>query len=787
MRLSPALALAACFLLAPVSAHAAADVSLYDGGLLITAEDVPNEFVIGMAGENVYRVEDKLVDLTSSDMHCSHPDPANAHVMHCTKDPSQEALVYSLNAAGGDDKVTISGAIASCTCYGIYGMAGNDTIVGGSLYDNISGGDGDDTLTGGLGSDHMYGQNGSDTLQARDGDVDAILDCDSGGNSPDDGANDLAVIDANQLEEAHNCKTVDRAASGGGGGGGGGDDGGGDDGGDDGAESTAVKVKVPKVRPEPLSSQRYRYTHIETLRKQLEKLGVPFRLRAVGVPFKNVDDNYQDTIEDGDIFSQSKSPKPGKEITIDPTKECKKDAAIPCRLEFSVHYYDQADDIKGSKCPYLPRDKNSQKLMRLLRDRTYQDALEILKDHNCRFRIVNYVENPGVIEESIRGATVSFTTRKKSSGGGKERVYFVNLVVDRPIRSDFTVSVLPRPYDDYKNNPGRVDDFERELDLGTDGKLTFASKNPGVVHVIPNENFTARYIKRLTIELVKNPAGRPQDASILASSTTDNAGGVTFTFPVNWTGDLEINIRAQGKRTNEDLVEDTMRGWATIPVVERNASKPLATRSGRYFRFKSGRWTRVDLFVEAMKGFADALRDLNGWTGAEADACRAAVRNDLNSQRAVNTCWKNDIAVTATTNGGTTTGLDRAQAVNAQGFTVQDGRLVQASIPASVVPGTTSVVGAGILSENGTNLISNGVPLINLNGGNILSENGVNITADGRSPAVILEGAKILSQNGTNILSENGTNILSQNGMNLISNKGGGIISDKGAGLLPDR
>ena len=209
----PTTCLLALALAAP--AQAATDVSLYDGGLLITADDVANEFVLSMAGENVYRVEDKLADLTSSDMHCSHPDPANAKVMHCTKAPDQDALVYSLNTAGGDDKVTIGGALASSTAYGIYGMAGNDTVVGGSLYDNISGGDGNDQLTGGKGSDHMYGQNGSDTLFARDGDVDAVLDCDSGGDSPDDGANDIAYIDASRFEEAHNCKTVDRATTGG--------------------------------------------------------------------------------------------------------------------------------------------------------------------------------------------------------------------------------------------------------------------------------------------------------------------------------------------------------------------------------------------------------------------------------------------------------------------------------------------------------------------------------------------------------------------------------------------
>ena len=52
----------------------------------------------------------------------------------------------------------------------IYGMAGDDNLVGGALDDLIDGGTGNDTLNGGAGADTLIGGTGNDTLYGGDGD-----------------------------------------------------------------------------------------------------------------------------------------------------------------------------------------------------------------------------------------------------------------------------------------------------------------------------------------------------------------------------------------------------------------------------------------------------------------------------------------------------------------------------------------------------------------------------------------------------------------------------------------
>ena len=46
----------------------------------------------------------------------------------------------------------------------LYGQDGNDSMDGGASHDRLYGGDGDDTLTGGAGNDRLYGQAGADAL-----------------------------------------------------------------------------------------------------------------------------------------------------------------------------------------------------------------------------------------------------------------------------------------------------------------------------------------------------------------------------------------------------------------------------------------------------------------------------------------------------------------------------------------------------------------------------------------------------------------------------------------------
>jgi Ca2+-binding RTX toxin-like protein len=64
--------------------------------------------------------------------------------------------IASLGPAAGDPT-----SFSSAT--GLFGGAGNDTIVGSSLIDLIRSGDGDDIIDGGLGRDNINGQRGVDT------------------------------------------------------------------------------------------------------------------------------------------------------------------------------------------------------------------------------------------------------------------------------------------------------------------------------------------------------------------------------------------------------------------------------------------------------------------------------------------------------------------------------------------------------------------------------------------------------------------------------------------------
>ena len=66
----------------------------------------------------------------------------------------------------------------------IYGMGGNDTLIGSAFGDYLDGGDGTDTLAGGGGADLMLGNGGSDILRGEGGD-DSLIEL--GGDSLIDG------------------------------------------------------------------------------------------------------------------------------------------------------------------------------------------------------------------------------------------------------------------------------------------------------------------------------------------------------------------------------------------------------------------------------------------------------------------------------------------------------------------------------------------------------------------------------------------------------------------------
>lgn len=856
------------------AAHAAQVGTSSDGLFVGDTANVANDVTVALIDATTWEVKDALADLTPIGLGCSH-FMGDTRTVRCTKGAGDPAVISSFTGGGGDDKLTVTGAIGSTQVQGddgndalqlgggndqavlggsgadilrggdgadvlngdagadvldgqggadglrggadgdsladtgssgsdtvlydlasegvtvtiangqaddgngsdgpsgsrdnvgagidfLFGSPHGDTLTGSAAGEKIDGASGNDTISGGAGKDELVGSGGDDSINAQDGVADVVR-CDSSAGS---GSADEATVDADLDTSLEGCEDVDPPYEPGEGPAGGG-------GGTPGAPvSTAVTVKVPRGRPDSRGEGRFRYTHIDTFRRQLERLGVSYRLKATGVPFNRIDDQYRDTIEDGDIFSQPSPPRPGREITVDPARPCVRDADVPCRLYLEVRYYDQSEDLKGSSCPYSHRDPDSPRLTQLLVERTYQDAVEILRARRCRFRIVNYVESKSDTEERIQNASVSSVRRKG------ERVYFVNLIVRRPSRSDFTVSIAPRPYSDYEANQGRADDFERELDPGVDGRLTYSKRNPGVIHVVISENFSGRFIRNVLIELVKNPAGRPREASVLGSSRTDSAGAVTFTFPVDWTGELEVNVRVQAKRTTEDLVEDTMRGWVTIPVVERPGNKRLTTQSGRSFKFEGGRWKRVNEFVEAMKAFGAALRDMTDWSAAIDGACENALASDANSQRAVNSCWKNGIAVVKSSSGGTTLGSGRAETVDVLGYVARQDGLMEATIAASVVPSTKSVLGAAILTDAGSGLLAQGVPVLNLSRDAVMTSTGTSLVADGGSGLV----GKV---KGVSLIGDGASGLIHDAGSGFISENGGALISDGASGLLP--
>ncbi|MBJ7521412.1 MAG: hypothetical protein JHC84_17060 [Solirubrobacteraceae bacterium] len=88
------------------------------------------------------------------------------------------------------------------------GTAFNVVMVGVAAPETINGSGGDDDLDGGAGADAIEGNEGVDTVRARDGEADALLDCDSASASSF-GAGETAFIDAVDPEPAR-CEVVDR-------------------------------------------------------------------------------------------------------------------------------------------------------------------------------------------------------------------------------------------------------------------------------------------------------------------------------------------------------------------------------------------------------------------------------------------------------------------------------------------------------------------------------------------------------------------------------------------------
>ena len=96
-----------------------------------------------------------------------------------------EVTQLSLNAGGGNDKVTMSESnIPTYVSAGdgddtVIGTRANDTLVGGSGRNRLYGGDGEDRLNGGNSHDILFGEGGNDRIYGNGGDD----QLDGGGNA----------------------------------------------------------------------------------------------------------------------------------------------------------------------------------------------------------------------------------------------------------------------------------------------------------------------------------------------------------------------------------------------------------------------------------------------------------------------------------------------------------------------------------------------------------------------------------------------------------------------------
>jgi hypothetical protein len=779
-----ALALTVLAVLAFTGAAHAAEVAVSDAGDLsvsaLEEDDLANDISVGVDGASVYVIQDALVDLSisaASTTQCSYPDEADHKSVRCAKPGGSTPQINFITLGAGNDRVTISGPIRSHAGGGIYGEDGDDTLNGGSTFDQLLGGPGSDTLIGGSGADRFYGGPDDDTLDARDGQKDEIIDCDSGG-TVNEGTADGVLADDN-AEDTFHCETVDRSQ-------GSGapptdEDG---DGRPDGSDNcpfvqnpdqadsdgdgigdpcdlanVSALVEIPDVVPARRKGG-FRFTHIEQLRKQLRKLGVPVKLRARGVARASIPRRFRRRVDDGEIFRQR--TKPGEPVTVDPI--CPPDTDAECALTIRVSYYDALADF-GDRCPYRDARKtrlNEKKAFaHLLRERTYTEAIQALARAHCRYRIVKYVNSGTDADDRIHRARVS---------RGPKRV---DLVVRRAMRSDFTLSVTSRPHSDYDDNPGELSRFDKELDLGSDGKLTFSKKNDGVIHVIVNENLTGRAMRNATIELLKSP-GRSRDAEVIATSKTDDKGSATFSFPVDWTGSLEVNVQVAAKRRSPDLVEEALSGWVTIPLVKRTAPR-LVTQSGRAFQRRDGEWQLTnDEPDEALEPLAQALAQLNGWDAEISAICDEALATG-ESRRAVLECWRSGVAVARASSGGATTGAELAPTAEANGYLVRNGGLVEATVSAAAVPGDSAVLGAAVPGPRATSLIDGGIPALNLSPATDLTEPGPSLEVNASGLIGKVGGVPFLG------------GLLSRDGLPLIASTELPEVAGKRDGLQPIR
>ena len=163
------------------------------GEIAITGDARKNDIGIKLIdGGARWRIVDRLrlVENPTNDPSCVRGDDLNT--LLCDRARNRPALVRSLFALGGNDRVTLGHGVRGVD---ISGDDGRDALRGGNLADRLNGGAGNDKVKGGAGRDRLYGAGGNDLLVANDGAKDGLIECDGRGGGAA-GGGDRAIVDA---------------------------------------------------------------------------------------------------------------------------------------------------------------------------------------------------------------------------------------------------------------------------------------------------------------------------------------------------------------------------------------------------------------------------------------------------------------------------------------------------------------------------------------------------------------------------------------------------------------
>jgi hypothetical protein len=489
---------------------------------------------------------------------------------------------------------------------------------------------------------------------------------------------------------------------------------------------------------------------------------------------RNVPASYREAIDDGDIYKQT--PAPGTVLASDLT------GPFPA---VTFYVYDQALDFKGKRCPYGDAAKRKT-LLNGIDGEELGIAEQILEDAGCKHRILKEFETKTATDSRIYSSTLIDTKTKKGRDLG------IGLVVERPRRKDFVVNVMERPAYEWKANKGLQSLFKKEIGLGTDGKLT-AGLAPAVLHIDLTEAATGLTVTGQLIEIVQSGTGK-----VLGSSKTNTAGGVTFTVPVDWTGELDVHVRYEGKGTSGMGV---LESWGSIPVVYRADKKPFYTNSGRYFTWQKDRYVQTAAPKAASAVLAKVETTMEGMlagvtTPLAQQALAALSQASGTPQSRLQEAFDNfGLTPGKLLSGGTTDGTFNApQLGSALGTKIVNGIATLTPIAGAKVPKTGDVGVANITSLEGTLPIVGGKLAIgpgtagiagSVNAGTalgILSHNGSQILS--HNGAVAIVGQKLIGNDGSTLIGNDGSTLIGNDGSTLIGNDGSTLVQSGFAALI---